>query len=89
MKDKRTKREKNLDRKFKKCLAENQVVMCKHKVLVLPPSNDTPKNERVWTLLIDQQSKKHDLNVVIAWYKTRELARKHAKRLRTALTYVL
>jgi hypothetical protein len=59
-----------------------KVVGAIHKVIIIPPS----KYLREWTLYIDQQSAYSRHGVVVAWYRTRSDARKHAKILRKALS---
>jgi hypothetical protein len=82
MKDKRTAAEKTANREFIKALAKDGVVGCRHKVSIHPPSGDEPKNERVWTLTVDNGRGLGD--VVVAWYKTRDAARIHAQVIRRA-----
>lgn len=89
MKDKRTKEEKEANKSFISCLAKQHVVLCKHKVIIVPPSKNDPKKEKAWTLMVIQGKAYTNCDVVIAWYKNREQARQHARRLRTALTHVL
>jgi len=71
------------ERPFIKALKKDGVVGAKHKVIIVPPGPDDDMVE--WTLVIDQQGGYGRSDVVVAWYRTRSAARKHAKILRKAL----
>lgn len=92
MKDKRTAEEKASHESYLKEMAKTGAVGCSHTVKICPPGDDTPlgDEERCWTLMIEQKGG-HGFraDIVIAWHKTRETARQHAKRLRKALTQLV
>lgn len=81
MKDKRTKEQIEANNQFIKALARDGIVKCTTKLVIVPPTSDSPRGERSWTLAIKDNVEA----VVIGWYKTRELARRQAKKLRKAL----
>jgi hypothetical protein len=89
MKDKRTEEEKSSHQNYLTTMAKCGVVGCAHSIKISPPGDDTPIGdpERCWTLLIEQKSAHGPHTcIVIAWYKTRDAARRHAKRLYETLT---
>lgn len=89
MKDKRTPEQKEANRRFIKALAKNGVVGARHKVIIVSPDDKWSDDERVWTLMIDQQGYYGSTSAVIAWYKTREAARKHARVIRKAFSLLV
>lgn len=92
MKDKRTAEEKAANESFIREIALNGVVGCSHRVIIVPPGKDWSRRdpERCWTLMIEQWGGNGFRgDVVIAWYKTRDAARQHAKLLRQALNQLV
>lgn len=87
MKDKRTPAQKEANRRFIETLAKDGVVGCRHRVRIMAPSGDESKDEKVWTLMVDNIRGPGD--VVVAWYKTREAARKHAREIRKAFSLLV
>ena len=83
MKDTRTEEQKNTYNIFIKALAEDGVVECRHNVIIVPPASDLPKDERSWTLMVENGN--WPSGVVVAWYRTREAARNHARKIRKVL----
>lgn len=71
---------------------KDRVIACRGvKVLVVSPGPVDPQYPdeiRSWTVMIEQDTNS-TLDVVVAWYKTRADARRHAKKLRSALKVTL
>ena len=77
---------KDSNQLFIEGLSKDGVVGCLNKVIIVPPGNFESKDEKCWTLMIEQKGGHgFHADIVIAWYKTRTLARQHAKILRAAL----